>query len=1207
MRLVVSLAVLLSLSTFAPGCSCRGDDAATDSGTDAPPDAPGVEEVTCEMLPPVSSGTCSVTGSGTAKLLKGEILTPTKLFHGGQVAIDAQGSITCVGCDCDDAGQTVITCPDAAISPGLINTHDHITFTQNPPYTDANVRYDDRQQWRTGLDGKARIPSPGGASADQIRWGELRFLMSGATSIVGSGGQPGLLRNLDSTNQEGLNQKAVNFDTFPLDDSGGTRRTMDCNYGGEPATAASIAAYDSYEPHTSEGVNQSARNEFLCQSSTEYDTMAPGTSNNITTSKTAMIHAVGLQPQDYGTMAAAGPAMIWSPRSNITLYGDTARVTVAARMGVEIALGTDWMPTGSMNMSRELACADSFNKTYLNGFFADHELWMMVTANAASVTATDDAIGLLAPGKVADISIFALGGKAPYRGVIEAEPKDVALVLRAGKPLYGDDATIAALSPSGCDTVDVCTVAKKLCLMGEVGKTYDALKTAAGANIYPAFACGVPQNEPSCVPKRPTATAGSTVYTGMTSAVDSDGDGIENATDNCPMVFNPVRPVDMGSQSDADSDGEGDVCDVCPTDADTTTCAPVDPNDRDHDGAPNATDNCPDLANTDQADSDGDGKGNACDACPNEANPGAAGCPVTIRAIKDGTVPVGTAVRVTNVLVTAKGSNGFFVQMKAGDPGYVDADYSGMFVFTGAASPNLTAATIGARVTIDASVAVFQGQTELDGVGAVTVVAAGPEALPAPTAATYAEVKTGGTRAAKLEGVLVSLPMSSVTSLNAAQGEATLTAGADTLVLDDFVYAPTPMPLPAMGQNYTSVTGVLALRGMASKIEPRGAADLVSGPPGLQSLGPPQSFARVGTTNNTFTFPQRLRVTLTGPAQGATNVMIMSGSADLTVPTMVTVPNNETFIDVPVTANNPNTNVTVMAMLGIQTMSAQVRVLAAGEGPMTVTLSPAMATVAAAGMVQLTATLDVPALVDTVVSLAVSPANAGTIPASVTVLAGQTSATFAYTDVAGTGMSTVTATFLASMSTATITVSTGSQHLVINEVDYDQIGSDNAEFIEIYNPSLAPISLANKQLLLITGSDDSIYATIDLGTGTLAPGGYLVIAGANVSVSAPATKLDPAWTTDEVQNGAPDGIALVDNATHTLIDALSYEGQMIDVNLPGFAAAVSLVEAPVLPTATADSNQTDGSLCRSPNGQDTDHAAADWKFCGTKSPGQPNP
>lgn len=1200
----------LLLLSFALAFTACGDDspakpdAPGEDMPDAPPDGPpSTEEVTCEVLPAVTSGTCSVTAGGAAKLLKGEILTPTKLFHGGQVAVDAQGSITCVGCNCATGGETVISCPDGAISPGLINTHDHITFTQNNPYNDTGVRYEDRQQWRKGLDSKPSIPSSGGASADQIKWGELRFLFGGATSIVGSGGQAGLLRNLDqAANMEGLNQKAVNFDTFPLDDSGGSRRTGDCNYGGMPTTAAMIANNDSYEPHTSEGIDATARNEFLCQSSDAFDTMAPGTSNNLVLPKTAMIHAIGLQPADYGAMAAGGTGLIWSPRSNITLYGETARVSTAARMGVEIALGTDWMPTGSMNMLRELACADSFNKTYLNHYFSDVQLWQMVTANAAAVTATDDVIGLLAPGKLADISIFKRNGKPGYRAVIEAEPKDVALVMRGGKVLYGDDAAVTGTTTAACDAVDVCGVMKKVCLMGEVGKTYTALKASAGANIYPAFSCGQPMNEPSCTPKRPTAVAGSTVYTGAASAGDMDGDGIADASDNCPMVFNPIRPVDAMKQGDADNDSVGDACDPCPLDANTSSCTVIDPNDRDHDGAPNATDNCPDLANASQADADMDGKGDACDVCPNAANPGGAGCPTTIYAIKGGMVPVGSAVRVTNALVTGKGSNGFFVQTKMGDAGYMGSDNSGLFVFTGAMAPALANATVGARVTIDGAVANFQGQIELDSVTAVTVTAAGPEALPDPVAATYAEIKTGGTRALKLESVIVSLPAATVTAQDTMLGEFTLTSGGDNLVVDDFVFATTP--LPSTGQMYASARGILTLRQMASKLEPRSAADLTLGAPGLASFGPANTYARVGTTSNAVTFPQPLTVTLTAPAQGDTTVMIVSGTPGSLTVSNVTVPNGMTTAAVNVTAVAQATDVPVMAMLGVQTLTAHVRVLGAAEAPAMVTLSPASSAIAANGTVQFTVTLDAPAITATQVDLTLNPTTAGTLPANVMVQPNQTTATFTYTDTSGTGTATVTATLGASTSTATVTISTGANHLVINEVDYDQtVNPDSAEFIEIYNPSPVAVSLADKQIILVNGNGNTTYATISLGTGTIAGNGYLVIAGANVTVPAGVTKLDPGWTTDEIQNGAPDGIALIDNAAHTLIDALSYEGSMTMVDLPGFAASSSLVEM----TATTAVDMGAGALCRSPNGQDTNNAMADWKLCASPSAGQPNP
>ena len=1205
MRTRLSLALV---ALFVLGITACGDDnpgTHDDAGVDVPPDGPPITEVTCEALPPVSSGTCAITAGGPAKLLKGEVLTPGKLFHGGQVAVDAQGSITCVGCDCAAGGETVISCPDGAISPGLINTHDHITFTQNLPYTDTGVRYDDRQQWRKGLDGKPKIGSMGSATGDQIKWGELRFLMGGATSIVGSGGQPGLLRNLDqAANEEGLNQKAVNFDTFPLDDSSGTRRTADCNYGGMPTTASSISADEAYEPHTSEGVDATARNEFLCQSSDAYDTAAPGTSNNLVLGKTAMIHAIGLQPADYGAMAAAGTGLIWSPRSNITLYGETARVSTAARLGVEIALGTDWMPTGSMNMLRELACADSFNKTYLNNFFSDVQLWQMVTVNAAAVTSTDDAIGVLAPGRVADISIFTRNGKPGFRSVIEAEPKDVALVMRGGKVLYGDDAAVTATTTAACDAVDVCGVAKKVCLMDEVGKTYSALKTAAGATNYPAFACGKPMNEPSCTPKRPDAVAGSTVYTGIAGSGDSDGDGVPDATDNCPMVFNPARPVDNGMQGDADQDMAGDACDPCPLDANTSACTVIDPNDRDHDGVANATDNCPDIANTSQVDADMDGKGDACDACPMASNPGGAGCPTTIYQIKTAAVPAGTNVRVTNALVTGKGANGFFVQTKTGDAGYLGVDNSGLFVYAGTAAATLTAATVGARVTIDGRVAAFQGQIELDSVTAVTVTAAGPETLPAPVTATYAEVKTGGTRALALESVIISIATSApVTANDTTLGEFTLTAGADALVVDDFVFATTP--LPAVGTTFASVSGILTLRQMVSKLEPRSAADLTLGAPALVGFGPALSYARVGTTIGVPTFPSPLTVTLSGPAQGDTTVMVMSGNTGALTVSNVIVPNGQSSVTVNVSAVAQTAEVPVMAMLGIQTVTSHVRVLGTTEAPSTVTLSPATTSVAAGASTQLTVTLDVPALIATQVTLSVTPANAGTLPANVTILANQTSATFSYQDSSTVGSATITAALGGSTSTATVTVSTGASHLVINEVDYDMtVNPDNAEFIEIYNPSTAAVALTGKQILLVNGSGNAVYATVNLGTGMLAAGGYLVIAGANVTVGTGGTKLDPGWTTDEIQNGAPDGIALIDNTAHTLIDALSYEGSMTMVDLPGFTAPVSLVEGTA--TAAADAASA-GTLCRSPNGQDTDNASADWKLCTSPSAGSANP
>jgi len=278
--------------------------------------------------------------------------------------------------------------------------------------------------------------------------------------------------------------------------------------------------------------------------------------------------------------------------------------------------------------------------------------------------------------------------------------------------------------------------------------------------------------------------------------------------------------------------------------------------------------------------------------------------------------------------------------------------------------------------------------------------------------------------------------------------------------------------------------------------------------------------------------------------------------------------------------------------------------LGAPTGPTTVTLDPHDATVAVGGSVPLTITLDAVAPAGgTLVTLAVSPPTGGSAPPAVTVPAGQSSAGFTFVDAATTGTVTVTATMGSSTSSAIMTVATGGSHLQINEVDYDMtINPDSAEFIEIYNPSAAAASLAGKQLLLVNGANGTIYATITL-TGSIAAHGYLVVAGPNVVVPAPAVKLDPGWTTDKIQNGAPDGIALIDSTAHTLIDALSYEGSMTTINLPGFSGPVSLVEGTA---ATASDSASNGSMCRRAN-QDTDNASADWKLCATPSPGVLNP
>lgn len=570
----VSLALAASIAgcgggKAAPGAVPDGGGADTGGGSDVPGsgsiDAPaGVEtmEMNCRTLTPPPSGLCTVTAGAGALLLEGTVLAPGVVYRGGQVALDGAGKIACVGCDCTASAPdaTHVSCPRGVISPGLINTHDHITFSHNVPFSDTGERYEHRHDWRSGVRGHTALTAPGSATPAQVSWGELRFLMGGATSIVGSGGRPGFLRNLDqSAQQEGLGHSPARIETFPLDDSNGRLLSTGCGYP-KIDTVAMLAPLVSYLPHLAEGIDAPARNEFVCTSRTTE--MLTG-AQDLLESKTAIVQGIALTAPDLAEVAAAGAKLIWSPRSNIALYGDTAQVTVAARLGVPIALGTDWIVSGSMNLLRELKCADELNTRAYDRFFSDEALWRMVTSNAAVAAGFDDVLGTLAQGKMADLVIFDGSTHDGFRAVIDAAPADVALVVRGGKPLYGDAALLSALAP-GCDDVDVCGSPKGLCAMSEVGMPYATLAAAVGAASYPAFSCDTPQNEPACTPKRSAAVNGSTVYGGVPSADDSDGDGLANGADNCPKVFNPIRPVDNGMQGDSDADGVGDPCDPTP-------------------------------------------------------------------------------------------------------------------------------------------------------------------------------------------------------------------------------------------------------------------------------------------------------------------------------------------------------------------------------------------------------------------------------------------------------------------------------------------------------------------------------------------------------------------------------------------------------------------------------------------------------------------
>ncbi|MCA9629895.1 MAG: hypothetical protein KC766_19625, partial [Myxococcales bacterium] len=180
-------------------------------GTGGNPDTLKITTCTNTPSPGTDPGAnvCAVeSGSGSSTLVVGDVLVPGEVFEGGGVLYDDSGNISCVGCDCVDsaADATKIICPEATVSPGLINAHDHVGWMNGSPWvaSDHNVdpalRWEHRHDWRTGKRNQPEINvDGGGASTDEKAFGELRFALGGATAVFGSGDLAGILRDLDRT------------------------------------------------------------------------------------------------------------------------------------------------------------------------------------------------------------------------------------------------------------------------------------------------------------------------------------------------------------------------------------------------------------------------------------------------------------------------------------------------------------------------------------------------------------------------------------------------------------------------------------------------------------------------------------------------------------------------------------------------------------------------------------------------------------------------------------------------------------------------------------------------------------------------------------------------------------------------------------------------------------------------------------------------
>jgi hypothetical protein len=141
-------------------------------------------------------------------------------------------------------------------------------------------------------------------------------------------------------------------------------------------------------------------------------------------------------------MAQNNMCLVWSPKTNNVLYGETTDILCALDTGVTVALGPDWSITGSDNLLEELKVAYEYSKEHLNGAITPRDLFKMVTSNAAIVAGVNDPIwyrlGKIEVGYQADLFLTPKLDSDPYKSLLKTYSKDIQLVIIDGDAVYGD-------------------------------------------------------------------------------------------------------------------------------------------------------------------------------------------------------------------------------------------------------------------------------------------------------------------------------------------------------------------------------------------------------------------------------------------------------------------------------------------------------------------------------------------------------------------------------------------------------------------------------------------------------------------------------------------------------------------------------------------------------------------------------------------------
>ncbi len=362
----------------------------------------------------------------------GTIVTPDKSIKKGTIHIN-NGNINALSSGVDP-GPVNLEIQNGVVAPGLINSHDHLLGTYLPkvgngPYINwlpwdndlkSSPVYEERQQVE---------------NRDLYLLGAYRNLVSGVTLVSDH-----IPHFVGEPFYDMLPTKVVR--KYALSHSV-TSFALGWGDGVTEEYQRALREDIPFVTHISEGYDEETR-----RSVGAIEKLGGLGDHSV------FVHCLSFSESDMDLVKKNGASCVWCADSNMFMYNKTMNVRMFLEKGINLCIGTDSPMSGGENLLHEM----KYDKVLYHRLYGEElsyeTILNMVTVNPARAFLQKKS-GRIGEGQIADLAVFRDRGGSPASSVVNAQLRDVMLVVIDGRPVYGERAFSGVFDELGIEYQEI--------------------------------------------------------------------------------------------------------------------------------------------------------------------------------------------------------------------------------------------------------------------------------------------------------------------------------------------------------------------------------------------------------------------------------------------------------------------------------------------------------------------------------------------------------------------------------------------------------------------------------------------------------------------------------------------------------------------------------------------------------------------------------